>query len=141
MSKPRQKKITVPEAMIYAMLTASAVDRVIKDSELAVIGSVVKHLPIFAGFDIERIGATTAACAEILRGPSGFKTVLDMIERHVPEHLIETTFALAVEVVAADDVVHLEEVRFLDLLAEKFDLDELFIAAVKRSAEARYRLA
>lgn len=141
MSRPRQKKITAPEAMIYAMLTASAVDRVIKDTELAIIGSVVKHLPVFAGFDIERIGATAAACAEVLRGQNGFKTVLDMIERHVPAHLIETTFALAVEVVAADDVVHLEEVRFLDLLAEKFDVDDLFVAAIKRSAEARYRLA
>lgn len=141
MTKPRQKKITAPEAMIYAMLTASAVDRVIKDSELAIIGSVVEHLPVFAGYDIDRIGTTTAACAEILRGPNGFKTVLDLIERHVPKYLIETTFALAVEVAAADDVVHLEEVRFLDLLAEKFDLDELFVAAIKRSAEARYRLA
>ena len=51
MTKPRQKKLTAPEAIIYAMLTASAVDRVIKDSELAVIGSVVEHLPVFAGYD------------------------------------------------------------------------------------------
>ena len=38
------------EALIYAMITASAVDRTISTAELTRIGSIVKELPPFTNY-------------------------------------------------------------------------------------------
>jgi len=42
-------------ALIYAMVTMSAVDRAMSDAELARIGELVSNLPIFADFDQEKL--------------------------------------------------------------------------------------
>jgi tellurite resistance protein len=39
------------DALIYAMVTTSAVDRTMTDKELARIGQIVSHLPVFDGYD------------------------------------------------------------------------------------------
>ena len=41
---------------------------------------------------------------------------------------------------AVDKTVNLEEVRLLEILAERFELSDLEIAAIKQSAEARFRM-
>ncbi|MBM3572937.1 MAG: Tellurite resistance protein TerB, partial [Alphaproteobacteria bacterium] len=58
-------------ALIYAMLMMSASDRDIHDAELGMIGQLVRHLPVFAGYDIGRLPRTAKTCAELLAGPDG----------------------------------------------------------------------
>ena len=75
---------TVPEhdALIYAMVTLSAVDRTMTDRELKKIGDVVQTLPVFADFDRDRLVAAAEACGAILQADDGLDRVLD-IDRHV----------------------------------------------------------
>ena len=47
------------EALIYTMVTMSAVDRTMTDAELARIGEIVSNLPIFAEYDAERLVQTS----------------------------------------------------------------------------------
>ena len=127
------------EALIYAMVTLSAADRTMTDHELMKIGDIVRTLPVFAEFDTDRLVATAEACGALLQGDAGLETVLSIIAASLPERLYDTAYALAVEVAAADLHVEQEELRFLQILRDRFDLDKLTVAAVERGARARYR--
>lgn len=126
------------EALIYAMVTLSASDSKMTDRELAKIGDVVRGLPAFADFDKERLVPTAEACGAILQQEDGLQRVLDVIAA-LPTRLHETAYALAVEVAAADLHVEQEELRFLQMLRDRLDLDKLAVAAIERGARARYR--
>ncbi len=132
---------TIQEALIYAMVTMSAVDRIISDAELAKIGNIVSQLPVFAAFDQEDLIKTAEACGNILSDEDGLDTMLTVIAETLPEKLCETAYALAVEVAAVDRNVRNEEIRFLELLRDKLGLDKLTIAAIERGARARHQVA
>jgi tellurite resistance protein len=134
-------KPSIQDVLIYAMVTISAVDRVISDAELAKIGNVVTQLPVFASYDQENLVKTAEACGNILGDEDGLDTILSQIESTLPEKLHETAYALAVEVAAVDRIVHNEEIRFLELLRDKLRLDKLTIAAIERGARARHQVA
>lgn len=129
------------DAMIYAMVTMSAVDRNMKDVELARIGELVGRLPVFKGFDDNDIVPLAQACGDVLSGENGLADMLEIIESSVPPRLHETVYALAVEVAAADLSVKNEEVRFLELLRDRLGLDKLTAAALERGARARHASA
>ena len=52
-------------ALVYVMVTMSAVDRTMTDAELARIGEIVSNLPVFADFDQEHLVKTAEACGEV----------------------------------------------------------------------------
>ena len=60
--------------------------------------------------------------------------------KSLTERMHETAYALAVEVAAADLKVQQEELRFLDMLRDTFDLSKLVVAAIERGARARHRV-
>lgn len=127
------------EALIYAMMTTSAVDRRISDAELSLIGSIIQQLPAFEGHDRDWLLAEAQDCGRVLVRPDGMKAVLDLIVAALPEHLRETAYALAAEVAASDLKIRAEEVRFLELLGQALELDKLICAALERAAKARHR--
>lgn len=131
--------VTHHEALIYAMVTLSAADRTMTDRELLKIGDIVKTVPIFADFDPERLVPIAEACGSILRAQNGLDTVLAIVAASLPPRLHETCYALAVEVAAADLHVEQEELRFLQMLSDEFELDPLVVAAIERSARVRFR--
>ena len=134
---------TVPhhDALIYAMVTISAVDRSMTDRELKTIGDIVQTLPIFANFDHEKLVDTAEACGALMQGEDGLQAVLNVIASSLPPKLYETVYALAVDVAAADLHVEQEELRFLQLLRDRLNLEKLVIAAIERGARARHAVA
>jgi len=125
------------EALIYTMVTMSAVDRTMTDAELARIGEIVSNLPVFDLYDTEKLIATSRACGEILSGDNGLHRVLHLIRESLPTKLRETAYAVALEVAAADLDVRPEETRFLEMLSDTLDLDNLTRAAIERGIRAR----
>ena len=114
MDKATGSTVSPQEALIYAMVTLSAVDRQMTDRELRKIG-------------------------DITREDDGLHAVLAIVATSLPKRLHETAYALAVEVAAADLHVEQEELRFLELLRDVLDVDALTAAAIERAARARYR--
>jgi tellurite resistance protein len=133
------KPISNHEALIYAMVTLSAADRAMTDHELMKIGDVIRTLPIFKDFDSEQLIATAQACGALLQDDDGLDAVLSLIATSLPPRLYDTAYALAVEVAAADLHVEQEELRFLQMLRDRLNLDKLTVAAIERAAQARYR--
>ncbi|MEX1181156.1 MAG: tellurite resistance TerB family protein [Cucumibacter sp.] len=126
-------------ALIYLMVAVSAADRTMTDRELKRIGSTVRNLPIFAGFDEKELPKVAADCAKMLDSAKGLGKVLTAARAALPKGLADTAYALAVEVAAADLFASQEELRLLELIAEKFRLNSLTRAAIEASARARHR--
>ena len=124
-------------ALVYVMVTISAVDRTMSDEELARIGEIVSNLPVFADYDEEKLVKTAEACGEILSGDGGLEQVLRLVHRALPPKLRETAYAVALEVAAADRQICPEEIRFLEMLGDTLDLDKMTIAAIERGIRAR----
>lgn len=133
--------ISIEQALIYTMVTMSGVEGRINSIELAEIGHIVKHLPIFRHFDEARLTTVAQEVAEILGEKEGLNAVLGLVKEALSPKLRETAYALAVEVAASDLAVGKEELRFLAILRDTLELDKLVTAALERSAIARYQTA
>lgn len=131
--------LTPQEALIFAMITISAVDREISDEELRRIGSIVAELPPFEGHNRDWLVHEAQACGRYLAKPDGLRTVLQLVKSVLPRRLYETAYVLAAEVAASDLNVREEEIRCLELLAETLEIDKLTCAALERAARARHQ--
>ncbi len=132
-------KITPHEALIYIMITTAAADRQISDRELERIAEIVRHLPVFMGYDVNNLANTAERCGDLLSNEEGLDDMLELVAAALPKKLHETAYALAVEVAAADLKVPDEEIRLLELLRDALNLDKLVTAAIERSARARHQ--
>jgi tellurite resistance protein len=133
------KKVTPHEALIYAMVTMSAVDRKMTDTEFERMANVVKTLPAFLGFDPARLVEVAERCAELLGEDDGLDDVLHLIAESLPRKLHETVYACALEVAAADLRATDEEIRLLEMMRDALRLDKLVTAALERGARARHQ--
>lgn len=125
-------------ALIYVMVTMSAVDSAMSDKELRTIGDIVQHLPVFRKFDPARLIPVAKECAAILHEDGGLDAVFGLVKDALPVHLRETAYAVAVEVASADLTVAQEELRLLQLLRDTLGIEKLIAAAIERGAQARY---
>ena len=124
-------------ALVYVMVTVSAVDRTMTDDELARIGEIVSNLPVFADYDTNTLVKTAEACEQILSADGGLQQVLRLVREALPEKLRETAYWVALEVAAADRLVRPEELRFLEMLGDALELDRTTTAAFERGIRAR----
>ena len=129
------------EALIHLMVVAATSDAAVSDRELEVIGSLVRRLPVFDGFDREQLGQVAAEAIDLIKDSSDIEKVLDMILAAIPERLRDTAYALAVDVAAVDLQLSQEELRLLEMIRDKLDLDSLVSAAIETAARARLRRA
>ena len=132
-------QLTAHQALIHIMVTMSAADRSMTDNELQKIGNIVRHLPVFEGYEPDQLIDDSRACSAILQEPNGLGTVISNVIEAVPEHMHETIYALAVEVAAADLAVGQEELRLLQLLRDSLTIDRLVCSAIERGARARHQ--
>ena len=125
-------------ALIYTMILVSAADRNMTDAELRTIGEIVRYLPIFKKFDLDKLPKVAADCAEILDDDEGLDKALEVIKGALPQKLHETGYAVACDVAAADGHIEPEVIRLLELLRHALGVDRLAAAAIERAARARH---
>jgi tellurite resistance protein len=126
------------DALIYIMVLASAADRNMTDAELRTIGEMVSFLPVFKDFDNDRLPEVARACAQLLNDEHGLDKSLAAIKETLPPQLRETAYVLACDVIAADGTVSQEELRLLELVRARLEIDNLVAAAIERAARARH---
>lgn len=128
-------------ALIYTMVLVSAADNDMTDAELGMIGDIVKRLPVFEGYNADKLPKTANACGDLLSQANGLEETLDAINDALPPRLRETAYALACDIVAADQEASQEELRVLEMLRYRLELDRLIAAAIERGARARFATA
>ena len=74
-----QRPIDHHTALIFTMVLVSAAEGVMTDAELEAIGRQVRYLPVFRGFDHDRLTTVGRNCAELLRKEDGLDVACDMI--------------------------------------------------------------
>jgi tellurite resistance protein len=125
-------------ALIETMILVSAADAEATDAEIEIIGDIVDHLPVFRDYDTAQLGATLQACQDLLTQDDGLEKGLQAIKNQLPPRLRETAYALACDVIAADGEATQEELRVLELLADRLGIDRLIAAGIERGARARF---
>jgi tellurite resistance protein len=125
-------------ALVFTMVLVSAAEGVMTDAELETIGRQVRYLPVFRGFDHDRLTDVGRTCAELLRKEDGLDIACDMIVEALSPRLRETAYAMACDVAAADGSLADEEANLLEFLRRRLGLDRLVAAAIERAPHARH---
>lgn len=127
------------DALVAVMIATSAADERMTPSEFQEITAIVQVLPVFEGYDTDRISRVGAIVSDLFREEDGLDALLGLIEEALPDHLRETAYALACDVVAADLDVAMTELRMLEELRHQLGVDRLASAAIERGSRARHQ--
>jgi hypothetical protein len=126
-------------ALIYTMVIVTGAESQMPASEVAIIGDIVGHLPVFRDFDRKKLPGHLNECANLLSREDGLDATLDSIKTALPANLRETAYAIACDLVAVDGEATQEELQILDLIRERLAIDRLIAAAIERGARARFQ--
>ena len=130
--------LTAQDALVVLMIGVSAADGNIRTSELVKISNAINNLPVFAGYDVERVPQMSQLVFELLEPEDGLEALFGLIRDALPKRLFETAYALSCDVAAADGRIAGQEARMLEEIREELDLDRLNAAAIERGARARH---
>jgi tellurite resistance protein len=126
-------------ALIYTMVIVSAADSELPDAELRIIGDIVGDLPVFRDFDQGELPRALNDCTELISRENGLDETLKAIRAALPAKLRETAYAIACDLVASDGEASQEELRVLELIRHRLNLEPLVAAAIERGARARFQ--
>jgi hypothetical protein len=127
------------DALIYLMIVTASSDTSLTNQELQRIDGLVGRLPVFEGYDRTELAGVANRCADLINGSAGLEGVLDLAIEAIPQRLHDTAYALAVEVAAVDLRLEQEELRLLEMIRDRMNLDRLITAAIETAARARHR--
>ena len=133
--------ISAQEALIYTMVAAAESDREVADAEIEIIGDLVNHLPIFSGVDRAAMTAMATRCSEMLARPGGSDQVFGLIRQALPMPLRDTAYALACDVIAVDSRLNRAEMRVLEEIRGRLEVDRAMARAIEQAAEVRFKAA
>jgi tellurite resistance protein len=137
MAAPAQ--LDAPEALICTMVLVAAADGGMTDREIGVMAGQVQTLPAFEEFSSDRLAAATDAAVGLLNEDDGLRHAGRLIRAALSPRLRETAYALACEVVAADDVAGQQSLEMLEFVQSELHLDPLVAAAIERGVRARHQ--
>ena len=126
-------------ALIYTMVIVSAADSELPDAELRIIGDIVRDLPVFRDFDEGELPRILNDCTELMSREDGLEETLKAIKAGLPVKLRETAYAIACDLVASDGEASQEELRIIELIRHRLNLERLVAAAIERGARARFQ--
>jgi tellurite resistance protein len=127
-----------PDALIAVMIAVSASDEQMRTAELVAIQRIVNHLPVFAGYDNDRIRVIAQTVFDLFEEEDGLAALFGLIRDALPERLNETAYALACDVASADGTVREVELRMLEEIREEMAIDRLHAAAIEWGARVRH---
>lgn len=141
MSQPEPHPLTPQDCLVALMIAVSASDENLRTVELIKIDGAVNNLPVFANYDIERVGTMSSLVFDLFEQEEGLDALFGLIRDNLPTRLFETAYALACDVAAADGTLREAELRLLEEIRYELEIDRLHAAAIERGARARHMSA
>jgi hypothetical protein len=128
-------------ALVYAMVVATGADREIAPDDVAIIGDLVDHLPIFRGIDRQQVTELAAACSKQLSLPGGIDQVYAQIRAALWGRLREAAYALSCDVIALDDRPRRDAKQALHRIRAQLEVDPATARTIERAARVRFQAA
>lgn len=138
MSEQDVHLLSPQDCLVAIMIAISASDENIRTAELVKIQSAVNILPIFSGYDVDRLQTIGQTVFDLFEQEDGLDALFGLIRENLPERLFETAYALACDVAAADGHLGEPELRLLEEMRYELNIDRLHAAAIERGARARH---
>jgi tellurite resistance protein len=126
------------DSLVALMVAVSVADSQIRTAELLNIQQQVHTLPVFAGYDIDRMQRIAQVVFDLFEEEDGLDALFGLIREALPDRLRETAYALACDVAAADGKLEQTELRMLEEVRHELAIDRLAAAAIERGARARH---
>ena len=126
------------DALLAVMVAASASDENMRTAELVAIQRMVNHMPVFAGYDTDRIRRVSQTVFDLFEEEDGLEALFGLIRSALPERLYETAYALACDVVTADGRHTDQELRMLEEIRHELNIDRLHAAAIEWGTRVRH---
>ena len=122
------------------MTLSAATDGDISDKEMNTINFLFTTLPVFEKANNDYLSKKMIECMELTQEESNFENLLDHINEglYSKKELKKTAYILALEVMMADLNVVEESIRFLELLGETLQLNNLEISSIKHTIRSKY---
>ena len=130
--------MTGQDALAALMVAVSASDEEIRTAELVKISNSINNLPVFAGYDADRLPRVSKMVVDLLEQEDGLEALFGLIRDALEERLFETAYALSCDVAAADGSIKDTEARMLEEIRYELDIDRLHAAAIERGSRARH---
>ena len=137
---PESLSLTPQDALLAVMIACSAADQNMRTAELVAIQALLNHLPVFAGYDGDRVSRVSKTVFELFEEEDGLDALFGLIREALPERLNNTAYALACDVVTADRHHSQVELRMLEEMREALEIDPLHAAAIEWSARVRHMI-
>ena len=134
-----RQSLNAPEALVLTMVLVAAADGGMTDREIGVMAGQVQTLPAFQEFTTDQLQEAADAAVSLLNEEEGLQHAARLIRGALNRRLRETAYALACEVIAADQVASQDTLHMLEFVQSELDLDPLVAAAIERGVRARYR--
>ena len=134
----RLPSMSPQDALIAVMIAVSASDEQMRTPELIAIQRIVNHMPVFVGYDSDRIRLTAQTVFDLFEEEDGLAALFGLIRDGLPERLHETAYALACDVATADGTLREVELRMLEEVREELQIDRLHAAAIEWGARVRH---
>ena len=101
------------DALVAVMVGVSASDENMTTNELLSISRMVDTLPVFKGYDPDRLPTVSRTVFDLLTEEDGLDALFGLVRDALPDPLYETAYALACDVAAADGHAFQAELQFL----------------------------
>lgn len=129
------------DGLVALLIAVSVADVEIRTAELLTIEQMVNYLPVFAGYDPDRIKTISQTVFDLLEEEDGLDALFGLLRDSVPERLYETAYALACDVAVSDGGLKQSELRMLEEVRHELNIDRLHAAAIEWGARARHMRA
>ncbi|MFV0408611.1 MAG: tellurite resistance TerB family protein [Paracoccus sp. (in: a-proteobacteria)] len=127
------------DALVSVMVAVSASDENMRTAELVAIERMVDHMPVFASYDVNRIPVVSQTVITLFEEEDGLDALFGLVREALPPHLLETAYALACEIAAADGRLPDDEAEMLREVRHQLNISRLHASAIELSAQARHR--
>ena len=134
-----RESLDAPEALVLTMVLVAAANGGMTDREIGAMAGQVQTLPVFHEFTTDRLEAVTDAAVKLLDEEDGLQHAARLMRGALEPRLRETAYALACEVVAANQVARQRTLEMLDFVRDQLHVDTLIAAAIERGVRARHQ--
>ena len=130
--------LTPQDALVAVMIAVSASDDQMRTTELVAINRMVNQMPVFQGYDPDRIRQIAQTVFDLFEEEEGLDALFGLIRDGLPARLIETAYAMACDVASADGTVRQLELEMLEEIRDQLAVDRLHAAAIEWGARVRH---